>query len=162
MLKHNDGRGKANINIKTKQNYASPKYERYRTYLVYYASLILQFLLLPVGFYLLVYQYASIKMSSSSLEDVPHDSIQQLLQSTYELDDIPSQYKSFSNETKLSLGFAIDKHSGKALYKTAKSKWNVNCGKQDGGKDENWDGIWFDIPYALSNPSEKPCFGFDG
>lgn len=104
--------------------YESTDYERFMTYAIYWYNVILQLLKLPVGFYLIVIQFARMKASSGGgTEDlVSPDDMKVLLESTYEYEDAPEEYRIFTNETKLSLGFAIAKHSGKAMYKAANSR----------------------------------------
>ena len=89
--------------------------ERYKTWLIYVSALLLQFLFLPVGFYVLVFKLFPLNSSTSSSAE----EMKALLKSTYHFDNLPEEYRTFSNETKLSLGFAVAKHSGNTIYKVA-------------------------------------------
>lgn len=90
--------------------------ERYKTWTIYVSALLLQFLFLPVGFYLLVFKL--VRMNSGVLTSAKD--IWGLLESTYNSDNLPQAYRTFSNETKLSLGFSVAKHSYKVANIQAK------------------------------------------
>lgn len=89
--------------------------EKYKQYVFFFAALLWQFLLLPVGFYLLIFKFLRWNNTARSPGEM-----KALLESTYHEDNLPSEYRSFSNETMLSLGFAVAKHSGIAVAKIAK------------------------------------------
>ncbi|CAB9515970.1 expressed unknown protein [Seminavis robusta] len=120
--------------------------ENFRTLLLFYGTLIVQFLLLPLGFYLLIYKYIVVKATSiyaaADDNDGPGE-IAALLESTYESVNLPGEYRTFSNETKLALGFAIAKHSGKAVYKVTESKMKAVMWRQGllEGRRLGWNAI---------------------
>ena len=89
--------------------------DKYKQYVFFFAALLWQFLLLPVGFYLLIFKFLRWNNAARS-----PDEMKALLESTYHEDNLPAEYRSFSNETMLSLGFAVAKHTGIAVAKIAK------------------------------------------
>jgi len=86
--------------------------DRYKTWLLFLSTLLLQLLFLPVGFYLLMYKL----MRWNNVSTGPQE-LTALLESTYQNDNLPTEYRTFTNETMLSLGFAVAKHGGKAVAK---------------------------------------------
>jgi len=104
----------------------------YHAMIVYYAALVLEFLLLPVGFYLfLLKTIPRMLVPFTSQSTATHlEEMKELLESTYGLAGLPQEYRTFSNETKLALGFAIVKHSGTPVYKTARAQTKKRLRKE--------------------------------
>ncbi|CAB9526304.1 expressed unknown protein [Seminavis robusta] len=127
----------------------------YGPWLAFYATLIMQLLFLPVGFYVMLYQGFQLVTSGkiSNLEeaiqhvDISKDSddhdqtLQSILNSTYQVVNVSMAGQDFTQDSRLSVVLLIAKHAGSTLYRLvgaavgAKAKrWAVKKGFKEGRK----------------------------